>query len=267
MTTREKLERKLEKRKEWAGKASEKCSAEFETARKITENIPFGQPILVGHHSERMHRRDIERSASHMDKGCAEYRKAEYHEEKARGLQDQLDRTIFSDDEDAVERLQERIDERKATQERYKAANKIIRGKSTAAEKIAALVNLGFGEENARERVEKNLPIPAYALTNNNGEIHRLEARIKDIKRRQAEQAEAEEAGGVIAHDCGYGYMTVKFAEKPDYEIIRALKSAGFYWSRGAWHGKTESLPACVRDLLPAAPAPEPATAETEAQA
>ena len=266
MTTREKLERKLEKRKEWAGKASEKCSAEFETARKITENIPFGQPILVGHHSERMHRRDIERSASHMDKGCAEYRKAEYHEEKARGLQDQLDRTIFSDDEDAVERLQERIDERKATQERYKAANKIIRGKSTAAEKIAALVNLGFGEENARERVEKNLPIPAYALTNNNGEIHRLEARIKEITARKARQAEAENAGGVAVTISG-DYATVTFAEKPDYSIIRALKDTGFYWSRGSWRGLKSALPECVRALLPAAPAPEPATAETEAQA
>ncbi|WP_132290495.1 DUF3560 domain-containing protein [Kribbella sp. VKM Ac-2568] len=29
--------------------------------RQISDHIPLGQPILVGHHSERRHRRDIER--------------------------------------------------------------------------------------------------------------------------------------------------------------------------------------------------------------
>ena len=47
MTKRERLERKLERRKEWADKSAAKCSAEFEAAHKITENIPFGQPILA----------------------------------------------------------------------------------------------------------------------------------------------------------------------------------------------------------------------------
>lgn len=266
MTTREKLERKLEKRQEWAEKSREKCSAEFETARKITENIPFGQPILVGHHSEGRHRRDIARSASHMDKGCEEYRKAEYHDSKARGLEARLNNTIFSDDEDAVERLQERINDRRALQERYKTINKTIRDKKLAPEqKIEILIANGIGKDSAAEMVATGQGIPAYAMTNNNGEIHRLEGRIAEIKRRAERQAEAEQAeNGVVAKYSAYGYMTVMFAEKPDYDIIRALKAAGFYWSRGAWHGEKAKLPECVRELLPAEPA---AANESEVQA
>ena len=262
VTKREKLERKLEKREEWAEKAREKCSEEFETARKITENIPFGQPILVGHHSEKKHRRDIERSASHMDKGCAEYRKAEYHEEKARGLSRMLDNTIFSDDEDAIERLTEKLGDRRALQEGYKRINKIIRSKITPAEKVKEIMLVGIvGEENATEMVERGYGIPAYAMQNNNGEIRRLEQRIKEITARKARQAEAEQAGGVAVTISG-DYATVTFAEKPEYSIIRSLKDTGFYFSRGSWRGLKSALPECVRALLPTAPAPVGAEAQ-----
>lgn len=264
VTKREKLERKLEKREEWAEKAREKCSEEFETARKITENIPFGQPILVGHHSEKKHRRDIERSASHMDKGCAEYRKAEYHEEKARGLSRMLENTIFSDDEDAIERLTEKLGDRRALQEGYKRINKIIRSKQlTSAEKVKEILLVGIvGEENATEMVGRGYGIPAYAMQNNNGEIRRLEQRIKEITRRKARQAEAEQAGGVAVTFSG-DYATVTFAEKPEYSIIRSLKDTGFYFSRGSWRGLAACLPECVRALLP----PAPVAAVSEAQA
>jgi hypothetical protein len=39
--------------------------------------IPFGQPILVGHHSEKRHRRDLARIDSGMSKGFEEGRKAD----------------------------------------------------------------------------------------------------------------------------------------------------------------------------------------------
>ena len=58
MTRRERLERKAEKRHEWAVSRTGKASAEWEKGdlREEKSGIPFGQPILVGHHSEGMHR-------------------------------------------------------------------------------------------------------------------------------------------------------------------------------------------------------------------
>ncbi len=254
MTTREKLEHKLEKRHEWAEKAESRAAAEFQAADKAVEGIPFGQPIMVGHHSERMHRRAIERAQGHSDNACAEYRKAKYHEDKARGLERRLENTIFSDDEDAVERLQAKLEDRRKLQDGYKKINKIIRSKITPAEKLKEIMLVGiFGEETASELVESGCTLPAFILTNNNSEIRRIEKRIEEINRRAEQQAAAEQAeNGVLAKFDRYGNATVTFAEKPDYEIIRALKDAGFYWSRGSWHGDTERLPQCVRDLLPA---------------
>ena len=64
MTRRERLERKLEKRIEWAEARKSAAAMEFSRADLSEEKsgIPFGQPILVGHHSERRHRRVIERA-------------------------------------------------------------------------------------------------------------------------------------------------------------------------------------------------------------
>ena len=260
MTKRERLEKKLEKREEWAEKAQERASEEFETASDLIKDLPPGQPILVGHHSEKAHRRLLERSGSHMDKGCEQYKLAQYHEDKAQGLARQLETTIFSDDPDAVERLQAKLDERVKLQDGYKKINKLLRTKGlTPAEKLKEILCVGvIGEQTAWELVEKGYSLPAYMLTNNNSEIRRIHKRIEEITRRRAEHEEADQAGGIVAHYFAYGMMTVTFAEKPDYEIIRALKDAGFYWTRGSWRGPSDSLPECVRSLL---------TAESEAQA
>ena len=267
-TTREKLERKLEKRQEWAEKARAKGAAEFAAADKAVEGIPFGQPIMVGHHSEKTHRRAIERAQGHSDNAVEAYRNAEYHEDRARGLERRLETTIFSDDEDAVERLEERIGTRRDLQEKYRTINKIIRTKHlTDEEKRQQISATGIiSAERAAEMVAAGHGIPAYAMTNNNGEIRRLEQRVAEIKRRAARQAEAEQAGGVAVKIIG-DYVAVTFAEKPDYSIIRALKDTGFYFSGGTWRGLKSCLPECVRDLLPAETAAEIAAAGMEQQA
>jgi len=159
--------------------------------------------------------------------------------------------------------LQEKLGDRRALQEGYKRINKIIRSKQlTSAEKVKEIMLVGIvGEENATEMVGRGYGIPAYAMQNNNGEIRRLEQRIKEITARKARQAEAEQAGGVAVTISG-DYATVTFAEKPEYSIIRALKDTGFYWSRGSWRGLAACLPECVRALLPTAPAPVGAEAQ-----
>jgi len=56
MTRRERLERKLERRREWAEKAKTRADALSEQSHKMMSVIPMGQPILVGHHSEKRDR-------------------------------------------------------------------------------------------------------------------------------------------------------------------------------------------------------------------
>lgn len=44
MTRRERLERKLEKRAEWAEKAQVRAEVRFDAARALADQIPLGQP-------------------------------------------------------------------------------------------------------------------------------------------------------------------------------------------------------------------------------
>jgi len=123
MTRRERLEAKIERREEWAAKANQRSAAHFDVVSKIADNIPFGQPILVGHRSERHARRDAKRIRNGMTKGIEEANLAKHHASKADGIAHQLDRSIFSDDPDAVETLDAKVAALEAERDAMKKAN------------------------------------------------------------------------------------------------------------------------------------------------
>lgn len=68
---------RAEKHASRADKASERSQAAYSKVRAIGDMIPFGQPILVGHHSERRARRDAERIDRGMRVSVEEHKKAE----------------------------------------------------------------------------------------------------------------------------------------------------------------------------------------------
>lgn len=80
---------RAEERAERFEEYGEKRMADAERARKavsaIADNIPFGQPILVGHHSEKRARRDAEKIRSGMDKAVKMWRTSQYWEQRAAG--------------------------------------------------------------------------------------------------------------------------------------------------------------------------------------
>lgn len=246
MTRRERLERKLEKRLEWAGKAEKRSDAAFDKVRLIADNIPLGQPILVGHHSERRARRDQERIRSGMSKAVEEQKLAQHHASRADGIERALDRSIFSDDENAIAALEARIAEHEAERARMVLVNKLYR-KGDAA----ALAAMGLDLGKLQERVKAigyswvKAPYEAYQMTNLGGRIQADKKRIFAIKARQGRASAAEAAGGVTI-ERGETWSRVTFAEKPPRETIEALKAAGFHWSNGSWIGPNGKLPAGI---------------------
>ena len=60
-------------------------------------NIPLGHQSLSGHHSN-AYARPVGGIARKMDAGCESAKIADLHASKAGGIQQQLDRCIFSDD-------------------------------------------------------------------------------------------------------------------------------------------------------------------------
>jgi len=256
MTRRERLERKLERRQAWAQKAQARSAARFAAADRLASGIPLGQPILVGHHSERHARADAARIDSNMRHGCEQADLATHHTSAAAGLEAQLDRSIFSDDANAIEELEARIADNEAKRERMKTVNRLYK-KGDAA----GLAALGFTLDTIKAKLAAagpywgSAPHLPYELTNLGARIRADKERIATIRARQARADQAEAAGGVVVESKPEwnGYCRVTFAEKPDREILTALKAAGFVWGNGSWSGKAENLPGCVNSLADAA--------------
>ena len=110
-------------------------------------------------------------------------------------------------------------------------------------------VAIGFGistPEQAKQMDEslesgepwKKVPFPSYALSNNNQEIHRIEARIKQLSAvRDDGFCGWEFDGGKVVANSDNNRLQLFFDAVPSSEIRQELKSRGFHWSRfeGAW--------------------------------
>lgn len=90
------LERKVakaERYETYAGNAEERAKAASERASSIASMIPMGQPVILGHHSEKRHRRDRDRIDSGMRKSIEESKKADYFSHRVSSLQNHVART------------------------------------------------------------------------------------------------------------------------------------------------------------------------------
>ena len=110
---------------EQADRIREKAAADFRKAdlREEVSGIPLGQPILVGHHSERKHRNALERADNAMRRGIEASRYADDLERRATTES----HAISSDDPDADDKLAARIATLEAQQTFMREANKIVR--------------------------------------------------------------------------------------------------------------------------------------------
>jgi DNA repair exonuclease SbcCD ATPase subunit len=249
MSRRERLENKLAKRNEWAAARARKATQKITAAVEMTKVIPMGQPILVGHHSKRGHRRLLEKSDNKMRSGIEDHDMAQHHAEKAAGLEAQLDSCIFSDDTDAVAQIEAKIAELSAERDRWKAYNASCR-KGTAnldlldAHQKADMLSI---MRVTAYNVGKGGSCPAYKLTNLGANIRRYEQRLLQVKARAAQAEKAEQSEDGILITVRNGWTCVTFAEKPERSVLNALKEAGFRWRNGSWQGTGDKLPEFLR--------------------
>jgi hypothetical protein len=87
----------------------------------ILSYIVPGQPILIGHHSERRHRRDLETVDRKMGASVALDKKAQYLSARADVVGSA---GIASDNPEALDLLRDKLAKREARQQAMKDANK-----------------------------------------------------------------------------------------------------------------------------------------------
>lgn len=78
---------RAERMTERAENAQERSRAEYQKSNDAVSGIPFGQPILVGHHSERGHRNALKKSDRAMTRSIEERDKAEHYEQRAQSAE------------------------------------------------------------------------------------------------------------------------------------------------------------------------------------
>lgn len=168
---------------------------------KLQVEYLCGQPIIVGHHSEARHRRDIKRMDNNLRNAVREENKVDYYQSKIQSIEN--NNVISSDDPQAIQKLEKKL--------------KIL-------------------EENKIKI--KNRKHEWYELPYVNAEIKRIKDRIKELK--ELDELDFQEIvfnGGKVIHNKEINRIQILFDSKPNEEIRNILKSKGFRWSRteGAW--------------------------------
>lgn len=83
----EKAADRVERMADRQSKAEKESDRRYQTAHEISSHIPMGQPIMVGHHSEKRHRRDIEKIDTNMRKSIEASDKAGYYGDRLKNAE------------------------------------------------------------------------------------------------------------------------------------------------------------------------------------
>ena len=197
----ERKQKRIERYKVLSEKAKEESDERFNsTANRILRMTP-GQPIIVGHHSERKARRLHEQANNDIRKSIELSKKSEYYEERANNAENS--NVIYNDDPDAIPKLKDKL-------ERLENQRASIK---------------------AREH-------ETWELTNIGANIRETKLRIKRLEEQETLVfPDTEFKGGKAIHNKEINRIQLLFEGKPDEEIRNQLKHNGFHWSRkeGAW--------------------------------
>lgn len=86
-TMAERAEVKADRLEAIANKKAQQANAFHQTADDLSSAFDFGQPILVGHHSERKARKTQERMQTNMNKAEKAFKAIDYYAYKAKGVE------------------------------------------------------------------------------------------------------------------------------------------------------------------------------------
>jgi hypothetical protein len=132
----------------YADNAAARSTAAYEQARYIADGIPMGQPVLVGHHSERRHRRDLERVHSGMRRSIEEDKKAGYHAGRAEAA------ATYQQHREDVPRTLRRIEKLEAE---LRGVKRALAGRAEYVDGSLTLVKPGDGWREQLERRAESL--------------------------------------------------------------------------------------------------------------
>ena len=151
---------------------------------------------------------------------------------------------VLSNDKNAIDKLQDKLNKAEQKQVMMISANKIIRKKNlTDEQKIEELIKIeGITEEIAQKLLQPDYMGRCgylyYETSNNNAEIRRLKSRIDSLSEMKEKPAhEYLFEGGKIVENSEEMRLQIFFDDKPNEEVRNKLKHNGFKWAptQKAW--------------------------------
>ena len=227
----EKQERRKERYEELAEKNRKESDNRWEASRNISDQIPFGQPILIGHHSEKRHRAALKKLDGHARKSVKCSEKAKYYDKKAKGVGKA---GISSDNPDAIQELQLRLADMQRHHEFMKRVNREYRKGGWAA--VTGL------SDDFKERAKASMsrdwrknpkPFEGYELTNNGANMRRIKQRIAQLEAAEKIQKRPDIQGNeyIIRESKEDNRIMIIFDGKPEADIRTVVKREGFRWA------------------------------------
>ena len=222
----------------------EKIDRLFDTyARKLAQNLNNGYSIetrcpsvlICGPANFPVRKKEKQNAA--RDRNMQEYNHIQ-------GLLDKIRSTgmggISSDNPDAIDKLEAKLQSLQESQQAMKAANAYYRKNKTldgcpsisvkTVEEIKAQWARGW---------YVGIPFPPYSLSNNNANIKRVRDRLEGLKKRQVSSASEGWffEGGRVEMNAEENRVQIFFDAKPDADMRGELKGRGFRWapSQSAW--------------------------------
>jgi hypothetical protein len=201
----------------------------YRRSHDLVKNIPFGQPNISGRTALPNLRA---KSMNAMDQSLEHDAKAAYYADKAAVAE--RNNAISSDDPEAIEKLEQKIERLKKKQAFMKGVNKYYRKHKTCvgfdglsdekAQEFDASMKKAYSWETA--------PFPAYKLTSINQRIKATQARIEKLQRIDAIPAmRITFNGGEIESDNVTNRVIIRFNERQGDDVTAALKANGFNWA------------------------------------
>ena len=221
----EKQAAKAERYKTLASKAKVEANQTHEKAQQMADVIPFGQPILTGHHSEKSDRSFRARIDKTYEKSFELSAKAEYYKKKAENTENPY--AISSDDPEVVIKLKQKI-------EVLEKQREIVKGKT----------NEDIWKERGSPQSLQGWDFKRVELESLSRKVSDAKKRIQDVERTKSIPARNETIKGVnLVVDQQDNRVKLFFPSIPSEETRKKLKSYGFHWSpqNKAWQRQTSN--------------------------
>jgi len=184
MTYRERRLAKAERLRTWADSRESKAVQHRAAADEHIAMVPLGQPILVGHHSERRARNDQARFVRNMDKSIEHGNKAEEMRSRAANIEAAAKRAIYSDDPDAIERLEAKIKLAEELRESIRLFNASCRKGVPDFSLLSEQMQKNHEEIRKVGMLGDKQQFPPFFTSNLSGQLNRDKKRLESLKRK-----------------------------------------------------------------------------------